>query len=109
MTAAQVTPQHEQALEKANRVKKARADVKRDLRTLPTDEARGVAAAVIEDPNELLVTMPVDSLLVAIRRWGREHAVRLLVRAMVSPVNRPIGALTERQRDVLTAALRGDE
>lgn len=97
---APAMPQHLRALDKANRVRLARADLK-----------RRVAAEEI-DAAEVLLTRPwqaesmtVSELLMSQRRWGRTRARRLLLSQGV-PENKRIETLTERQRRGLAAHLR---
>ena len=94
-------PQHLQALEHANRVRLARAELKRQV-------AAGrvmVADVVVEAPWQAR-SMEVSELLMSQKRWGRERCRRLLLSIGV-PENKPIGKLTERQRLALAAVLSG--
>ena len=94
-------PQHLQALEHANRVRLARAELKRQV-------AAGkvmVADVVVEAPWEAR-SMEVSELLMSQKRWGRERCRRLLLSIGI-PENKPIGKLTERQRLALAAVLSG--
>ena len=94
-------PQHLQALEHANRVRLARAELKRQV-------AAGkvmVADVVVESPWQAR-SMEVSELLMSQKRWGRERCRRLLLSIGV-PENKAIGKLTERQRLALAAVLSG--
>jgi hypothetical protein len=91
--------QHLRALEYANRVRLARARMKRKV-------AAGELSAA-----EIVITCPwqahsmsISDLLMAQRRWGRARCKRLLVSLGV-PENKPIGTLTERQRRALALVL----
>jgi hypothetical protein len=93
-------PQHLRALEHANRVRLARAELKRrvgrgDLR---------VADIVLESPWEAQ-SMELSELLMSQKRWGRERCRRLLL-SLGIPENKQIGTLTERQRVALAAMLQ---
>src|SRR5256714_2746467 len=79
------------ALEFANRVRLARARMKRKV-------AAGelTAAEVIMSGPWQAHTMEVSDLLMSQRRWGRTRCRRLLVSLGV-PVKQQIGTLTERQ------------
>ncbi|MFN2615651.1 MAG: hypothetical protein ABR581_00850 [Thermoleophilaceae bacterium] len=87
------------ALEFANRVRLARARMKRKV-------AAGelTAAEVILSSPWQAHTMEVSDLLMSQRRWGRTRCRRLLVSLSV-PENKHIGTLTERQRLALAAML----
>jgi len=92
-------PQHLRALEHANRVRLARAELKRRI-------AAGdvmVPDVVLESPWEAQ-SMALSELLMSQKRWGRERCRRLLL-ALGIPENKQIGTLTERQRAALAAML----
>jgi hypothetical protein len=91
--------QHLQALEYANRVRLARARMKRRIAAgeLP-------AAEVILSCPWQAHSMSVSDLLMSQKRWGRARCRRLLVSLGV-PENKQIGTLTERQRLALAAVL----
>ena len=91
--------QHLRALEHANRVRLARASMKRQV-------AAGEVAAA-----EVILTCPwqahsmdISDLLMSQKRWGRARCRRLLLSIGV-PENKQIGTLTERQRLALAAVL----
>ena len=92
-------PQHLRALEHANRVRLARADLKRRIAAGDTD----VADVVLESPWEAR-SMDLSELLMSQKRWGRERCRRLLI-ALGIPENKQVGTLTERQRSALAAML----
>jgi hypothetical protein len=92
-------PQHLRALEHANRVRLARAELKRRI-------ASGnvcVPDVVLESPWEAQ-SMELSELLMSQKRWGRERCRRLLL-ALAIPENKQVGTLTERQRAALAAML----
>ena len=91
--------QHLQALEYANRVRLARARMKRRI-------AGGelLAAEVILSCPWQAHSMSISDLLMSQKRWGRARCRRLLVSLGV-PENKQIGTLTERQRLALAAVL----
>jgi hypothetical protein len=92
-------PQHLRALEHANRVRLARAELKRRI-------ASGNACVpdvVLEGPWEAQ-SMELSELLMSQKRWGRERCRRLLL-ALGIPENKQVGTLTERQRVALAAML----
>ena len=95
--------QHLRALEYANRVRLARARLK-----------RGIAAGE-QSAAEIVLTCPwqahsmsISDLLMSQKRWGRARCRRLLISLSV-PENKPIGTLTERQRLALAAVLEAKE
>ena len=91
--------QHLRALEYANRVRLARAGMKRRI-------ASGELSAV-----EVVLSCPwqahsmsISDLLISQKRWGRTRCRRLLVSLGV-PENKQVGTLTERQRLALASVL----
>jgi hypothetical protein len=92
-------PQHLRALEHANRVRLARASLKRDIAA----GLRTAATVVIDMPWEV-ESMSVSELLMSQRRWGRARCRRLLL-SLGIPENKRIGTMTERQRHALAALL----
>jgi hypothetical protein len=97
---AVAAPQHLRALEHANRVRLARAALKREV----ADGKRAVADVVADPPSEV-ESMAVSELLMSQRRWGRARCRRLLLSLGV-PENKRIGTMTERQRQALCELLR---
>ena len=92
-------PQHLRALERANRVRLARAALKRRV-------AAGelCAAEVIMDSPWEAESMSVSELLMSQRRWGRTRCRRMLI-SLGLPENKQIGTMTARQRAALAAML----
>jgi hypothetical protein len=91
-------PQHMQALAHANRVRLARASLKRAILS------EQVVDVVHTCPWEV-ETMTVGELLRSQRRWGRTR-VRKFLSALALNENRALGRMTERQRNVLATGLR---
>jgi hypothetical protein len=91
--------QHLRALEHANRVRLARAELKRRV---AAGDAR-VSEVVLQCPWEAH-SMELSELLMSQKRWGRERCRRLLL-ALGIPENKQIGTLTERQRVALAAMI----
>ena len=99
-TAAAVdVPQHMAALARANRVRLARAELKRAIARGEADPAR-----VIEESSWETENMSLAELLTSQRRWGRTRARKLLQNLGLSE-NKRIGTLTPRQRSLLASAL----
>jgi hypothetical protein len=92
-------PQHMQALARANRVRLARAELKRSIGRGEVD----VVEVIRECPWET-ESMTLAELLTSQRRWGRTRA-RKLLQALALSENKRIGTLTPRQRALLTTAL----
>jgi hypothetical protein len=92
-------PQHMQALAHANRVRLARASLKRAIGSNQMD----VTEVVRSCPWEV-ETMTIGELLRSQRRWGRTR-VRKFLSSLALNENRELGRLTERQRTVLAAEL----
>jgi hypothetical protein len=92
-------PQHMQALAHANRVRLARAALKREI-------GRGDArvADVVRDCPWELHNMTLAELLTSQRRWGRTRARKFLSTLALSE-NKRVGTLTERQRLMLAREL----
>jgi len=92
-------PQHMQALEHANRVRLARAELKREI-------GRGevAAATVIRDCPWETESMTLAELLTSQRRWGRTRARKFLL-ALAMSENKRLGTLTDRQRLLLSNEL----
>ena len=92
-------PQRLRALERANEVRLARAELKRRI------ASGGVSAAqVILDCPWEAHSWSVGDLLMSQRRWGRTRCRKFLVQSEISEVKQ-IGTLTERQRLMLASKL----
>jgi hypothetical protein len=87
------------ALERANLVRLARAELKRAI-------ARGdvEAAEIVRDCPWETESMTLAELLTSQRRWGRTRARKFLVPLSLSE-NKQLGTLTERQRTLLSSEL----
>src|SRR4051812_46147474 len=93
-------PQHLQALQRANAVRLARAELKRRVA-----EGDVSAADVILDSPWEAESMTVSELLTSQRRWGTTRC-RKLVALIPMPENKTIGSMTDRQRHALAELLR---
>ena len=92
-------PQHLRALNRANEVRLARAELKRRV-------AMGEVCAadvILETPWEAS-SMSIADLLTSQRRWGHQRCRKLLGQVPVSET-KTIGSLTERQRMALAELL----
>ncbi len=92
-----------QALARANRVRLARAELKRSI-------ARGdiEAAEVVRDCPWETESMTLAELLTSQRRWGRTRARKFLL-ALALNENKRLGTLTSRQRALLSSELAARE
>ncbi len=91
------------ALEEANRIRFARADAKRDLKS-----GRLSLYDLLMDPSEELKGAKVEEMLLAVRGMGRVKVTRLMREAGISRSKTLVG-LTHGQRDRLIRALGCDE
>jgi hypothetical protein len=98
-SASRDTSQCMQALARANKVRLARAALKRDV----SAGRRQVAEVVIDSPWEA-DSMSLSELLCSQRRWGRARSRKLLSSIALSEGKR-VGTLTDRQRRLLVGAL----
>ena len=92
-------PQHMQALQRANLVRLARAELKRRIAV-----GELTAADVVRSNSWEVQTMAVAELLMSQRRWGHTRARRFLAGIPMAET-KTIGSMTTRQRDTLTTLL----
>jgi hypothetical protein len=91
------------ALDRANEVRLARAELKRRVAFGTAD----VAEVIVCCPWEVR-SMAVGDLLMSQRRWGRTRCRKLLARIPMSEA-KTVGSMTERQRCALAAMLTSAE
>jgi hypothetical protein len=100
-------PQYMRALERANQVRLARAELKRKVAAAEID----VADVILDCPWEA-ESMAVGDLLMSQRRWGHMRCRKFLVQIPMTEM-KTIGSMTTRQRlaltDLLRAAARASE
>jgi len=84
-------PQHMRALERANQVRLARAELKRRI----ADGEIEAAEVILECPWEAR-SMAISDLLMSQRRWGQTRCRKFLAQIPLSE-NKAVGSLTERQ------------
>lgn len=101
--AAAQAPQHMQALARANRVRLARAELKRAIARGDVDPAD-----VVRDCPWETESMTLAELLTSQRRWGRTRARKFLVGLALNE-NKRLGTLTSRQRTLLASELSSRE
>jgi hypothetical protein len=90
------------ALAQANRVRLARAELKRQV----ADGETTVSEVVLNCPWEA-ESMAISDLLMSQHRWGRTRCRRFLSSIPMSET-KTIGSMTERQRNALAAMLGGE-
>jgi hypothetical protein len=95
-------PQHMQALARANEVRLARAELKRQV----ADGELTVADVVLDCPWEA-DRMTITDLLMSQHRWGRTRCRRFLLQIPMNET-KTIGSMTDRQRRCLAGRLRGE-
>jgi hypothetical protein len=93
--------QYMRALERANEVRLARAELKRRVAA----GAVNVAEIVLECPWEAQ-SMAVSDLLTSQRRWGHTRCRKLLAQVPLTE-RKTLGSMTDRQRHTLAALLSG--
>jgi len=88
------------ALRRANNIRTARAQLKRDLKA-----GRTTITDVLDAPPEYLLTAKVFDMLLAVPKFGRVKTNRVLKACKVSPA-KTIGGLSDRQRQELVGLLQ---
>jgi hypothetical protein len=99
---ATAAPQHMRALSQANRVRLARAELKREI----AEGTRTVAEVVADCPWEA-ASMTIADLLMSQHRWGRTRCRRFLASIPMAET-KTVGSMTDRQRTALAAKLSGE-
>jgi hypothetical protein len=98
-TIAPAGPQYMRALERANQVRLARAELKRRVAM----SELGVAEVIMDCPWEA-ESMAIGDLLLSQRRWGQTRCRKFLAQVPMSE-KKTVGSMTERQRRTLAAML----
>jgi hypothetical protein len=104
-TAAAAVPArtHEQrmrALGRANEIRSARAKLKRDLKA-----GKAQIEKLLLDPPDYVLSAKAFDMIVAVPKYGRVKANKILTQCRISP-SKTIGGLSERQRAELVQFLR---
>ena len=92
--------QRMEALQRANDVRSARAQLKRDLKA-----GRQPIHELLLEPPDYLETAKVFDLLLAVPKYGRVKVNKILSQCRVSP-SKTIGGLSQRQRGELVELMR---
>ena len=88
-------PQHMRALAQANRIRLARAALKRSVA-----QGQVSAATIVKELPPETESMTLAELLTSQRRWGRTRS-RKFLGSLALGENKCLGALTPRQRSLL--------
>jgi len=88
-----------QALQRANEVRLARAELKRKV----GEGAITVAEVILACPWEA-ASMTIAELLTSQRRWGTTRCGKFLAQIGM-PETKSVGSMTERQRSLLAAMM----
>src|SRR5215208_983263 len=94
---------HEQrmrALRRANEIRSARAQLKRDLKG-----GKAKIESLLLDPPDYVLSAKAFDVIVAVPKYGRVKANKILTQCRISP-SKTIGGLSERQRAELVHMLR---
>lgn len=92
--------QRMEALGKANEIRSARAQLKRDLKA-----GRTSIQQLLMDPPEFLETAKVFDMMLAVPKYGRVKVNKILQTCRISP-SKTIGGLSDRQRAELVGLLK---
>jgi S13-like protein len=87
------------ALQRANEIRTRRAQLKKDLKA-----GRVSIHTLLREPPDFIETAKVFDMLLAIPKYGRVKANKVLQQCRISP-SKTIGGLSERQRSELVSLL----
>lgn len=88
------------ALRRANDIRTRRAQLKRDLKA-----GKMKVDTLLMDPPEWVESAKVFDMILAVPKYGRVKANKILTQCRISP-SKTIGGLSERQRAELVQMLR---
>lgn len=88
------------ALRRANEIRSRRANLKRDLKA-----GRTTIEVLLLKPPEYVLSAKVFDMILAVPKYGRVKANRILTQCRISP-SKTIGGLSERQRAELVGQLQ---
>jgi hypothetical protein len=92
--------QRMRALQRANEIRSARAQLKRDLKA-----SKAKIETLLLDPPEYVMSAKAFDMILAVPKYGRVKANKILTQCRISP-SKTIGGLSERQRAELVQLLR---
>ena len=87
--------QRMEALKRANHIRVRRAQLKKDLK-----DGRVQIDSILNDPPDWVSTAKVFDMLMAVPKFGRVKAARLLNQCRISQ-SKTVGGLSDRQRQEL--------
>jgi len=90
-----------EALKRANEIRVKRAKLKRDLKSGSVD-----IEAILREPPNYVETAKVFDILIAVPKFGRVKAARLLNQCRISQ-SKTVGGLSDRQRGELVMLFVG--
>jgi hypothetical protein len=88
------------ALRRANEIRSRRAKLKRDLKA-----GKVKVEVLLRDPPDYVLSAKAFDMILAVPKYGRVKANRILTQCRISP-SKTIGGLSARQRGELVAQLR---
>jgi len=88
------------ALRRANEIRVRRAQLKKDLKN-----GNAQIEQILRNPPVYVETAKVFDMLLAVPKYGRVKANKVLVQCRISP-SKTIGGLSQRQRAELVSMLR---
>ncbi len=88
------------ALKRANQIRTARAQLKRDLKA-----GKVQVEKLLIDPPDYVLSAKAFDMILAVPKYGRVKANKILTQCRISP-SKTIGGLSERQRAELVHMLR---
>ncbi|MDQ3760116.1 MAG: hypothetical protein M3331_09260 [Actinomycetota bacterium] len=92
--------QRMRALRRANDIRTRRAQLKRDLKAGKTQ-----VESLLMDPPEWVMSAKVFDMILAVPKYGRVKANKILGQCRISP-SKTLGGLSQRQRAELVQMLR---
>ena len=92
--------QRMRALNRANEIRTKRAQLKRDLKA-----GKVRVEQLLTDPPEWVMSAKAFDMILAVPKYGRVKANKILSQCRISP-SKTIGGLSERQRAELVGMLR---
>jgi hypothetical protein len=97
---ARTHDQRMRALRRANEIRSRRAKLKRDLKA-----GKAKIETLLLDPPDYVMSAKAFDMILAVPKYGRVKANRILGQCRISP-SKTIGGLSERQRAELVGQLR---
>ena len=92
--------QRMEALKRANDIRSARAQLKRDLKA-----GKAKVESLLLDPPDYVMSAKAFDMILAVPKYGRVKANKILTQCRISP-SKTIGGLSQRQRTELVSMLR---